>query len=103
MDVSFLERGYRSCKLPYPFDYHVIDLVTLFYSWSLVVGETVSSLSLRQAALTAGLIEGAVPHRAMADTELTLDTYRYFISRLAPRDPADRLSPLSAAISSDPS
>jgi DNA polymerase III epsilon subunit-like protein len=95
MDVAFLERGYRSCNIPYPFDYHVIDLATLFYSWSLVVGETVSTLSLRQAALTAGLLEGSIPHRAMADAELTLDTYRYFVGRLAPRDPGDRLSPAS--------
>jgi len=63
MDVLFLEKAYRGCDLPYPFDYHVIDLATLFYAWSLVVGEPVAALSLRQAAITAGLIEGAVPHR----------------------------------------
>ena len=91
MDVAFLERGYRGCQIPYPFDYHVIDLVTLFYTWSLVSGERVSALSLRQAALTAGLIENAVPHRAMADTELTLETFRHFIGRLALREPADYL------------
>ena len=89
MDVLFLERAYKSCAIPYPFDYHVIDLATLFYSWSLVSGETCSALSLRQAALTAGLIEGAVPHRAMADARLTLDTYRHYIGRLAPRPPGD--------------
>jgi len=86
MDVQFLERGFRSCEIPYPFDYHVIDLATLYYSWSLVTGEPLSALSLRQAALTAGLIEDSVPHRAMADAELTLDSYRYFIGRLAPRE-----------------
>ncbi len=89
VDVAFLERGYRSCKIPYPFDYHVIDLATLFYAWSLVAGETVAALSLRQAAVTAGLIEGSVPHRAMADTRLTLEAFRYYIGRLAPRDPLD--------------
>jgi DNA polymerase III epsilon subunit-like protein len=31
MDVNFLERAYRNCGIPYPFDYHVIDLATLFY------------------------------------------------------------------------
>jgi oligoribonuclease (3'-5' exoribonuclease) len=91
MDVTFLERGYRRCQIPFPFDYHVIDLATLFYAWSLVSGERVSALSLRQAALTAGLIEKSVPHRAMADTTLTLETFRYFIGRLALRDPADWL------------
>jgi DNA polymerase III alpha subunit (gram-positive type) len=91
MDVAFLERGYRRCQIPFPFDYHVIDLATLFYAWSLISGERVSALSLRQAALTAGLIEKAVPHRAMADTALTLETFRYFIGRLALRDPADWL------------
>jgi DNA polymerase III epsilon subunit-like protein len=91
MDVIFLERAYRNCEIPYPFDYHVIDLATLFYSWSLIAGQPVSALSLRQAALTAGLIENSVPHRAMADAELTLDTFRYFIGRLAPRDPGDQL------------
>ena len=85
MDVLFLERAYRSCGLRWPFDYHVIDLATLFYAWSLVAGEPIPALSLRQAAATAGLIDGAVPHRAMADARLTLDTFRHYIGRLAPR------------------
>ncbi len=89
MDVQFLERGFKSCELPYPFDYHVIDLATLFYSWSLVSGEQVAALSLRQAALTAGLIDGAVPHRAMADTRLTLEAFRHYVGRLAPRAPSE--------------
>jgi oligoribonuclease (3'-5' exoribonuclease) len=89
MDVAFLERGFRSCELPYPFDYHVIDLATLFYTWSLVIGEPLPALSLRQAALTAGLIDGPVPHRAMADTRLTLEAFRHYIGRLAPRAPSD--------------
>ena len=85
MDVQFLERGYRSCEIPYPFDYHVVDLATLYYSWSLVAGETVPALSLRQAAIHAGLAEGPVAHRALADARLTLETYRHYIGRLAPR------------------
>ena len=89
MDVTFLERGYRSCELPYPFDYHVVDLATLFYAWSLVAGESVSALSLRQAATTAGLVEGSVAHRALADARLTLETFRHFVGRLALREPAE--------------
>ena len=89
MDVMFLERGYRSCGIPYPFDYHVIDLATLFYTWSLVAGEPVPALSLRQAALSAGLIEGGVPHRAMADARLTLETFRHYVGRLMLRAPAE--------------
>jgi DNA polymerase III epsilon subunit-like protein len=89
MDVLFLERGYRSCGIEYPFDYHVIDLATLFYAWSLVSGEPIAALSLRQAATTAGLIDGSVPHRAMADTRLTLETFRHYIGRLALRPPPD--------------
>jgi DNA polymerase III epsilon subunit-like protein len=89
MDVQFLERGFKSCAIPYPFDYHVIDLATLFYSWSLVAGEQVPALSLRQAARQAGLIQGAVPHRALADSRLTLESFRHYIGRLAPRSPAD--------------
>jgi len=85
MDVQFLERAYRSCGIEYPFDYHVIDLATLFYAWSLVAGETVSALSLRQAATTAGLVDGTVPHRALADARLTLETFRHYVGRLAPR------------------
>ncbi len=100
MDVAFLERGYRNCGIPYPFDYHVIDLVTLFFTWSLVAGEKIASLSLRQAALTAGLIEGSVPHRAMPDTELTLETFRSFVGRLAARDPGD-LVRTAAGLSAD--
>jgi oligoribonuclease (3'-5' exoribonuclease) len=89
MDVQFLERAYKNCEHPYPFDYHVIDLASLFYAWSLVAGEAVAALSLRQAAITAGLIEGSVPHRAMADARLTLDTFRHYIGRLALRPPSD--------------
>ena len=89
MDVNFLERAWKSCDMPYPFDYHVIDLASLFYSWSLVAGETVQSLSLRQAATTAGLLDGSTPHRALADTRLTLDTFRHYIGRLAPREPSE--------------
>jgi len=90
MDVQFLERGFKNCGIPYPFDYHVIDLASLFYAWSLVAGETVSALSLRQSATTAGLLDKAgVAHRALADARLTLETFRHFIGRLAPRDPAE--------------
>ena len=89
MDVIFLERGFQSCAMPFPFDYHVIDLATLFYSWSLINGEEISAISLRQAASTAGLLDGAVKHRAMADTRLTLDTFRHFIGSLAPREPSE--------------
>jgi DNA polymerase III epsilon subunit-like protein len=94
MDVNFLERGFRSCEIPYPFDYHVIDLATLYYAWSLVAGETVQALSLRQAATAAGLVQGAVPHRALADARLTLETFRHYIGRLAPRRaPEDAVVP----------
>ena len=88
MDVIFLELAYKKCGIPYPFDYHVIDLATLYYAWSLVAGETVSALSLRQSATTAGLLDkNGVAHRALADARLTLDTFRHLIGRLAPRDP----------------
>jgi len=85
MDVTFLERAWKACELPYPFDYHVIDLATLYYAWSLVAGETVQALSLRQAATAAGLVSGPVAHRALADARLTLETFRHYIGRLAPR------------------
>ncbi len=87
MDVQFLERAFKNCGITNPFDYHVIDLATLYYVWSLVNGEEASALSLRQAATTAGLAEGAVAHRALADARLTLETFRYFVGRLAPRGP----------------
>jgi DNA polymerase III epsilon subunit-like protein len=89
MDVQFLELAYRNCGIPYPFDYHVIDLATLFYAWSLVSGETVAALSLRQAAVTAGLTEGVVAHRAMADARLTLEAFRHYVGRLMLRPPTD--------------
>lgn len=90
MDVLFLERAFRSCAMPYPFDYHVLDLATLYYSWSLVSGEPARSISLRQAATTAGLLgEGGVAHRAIEDARLTLECFRHYIARLAPREPAE--------------
>ena len=104
MDVQFIERAYRSCALEYPFDYHVIDLATLFYAWSLVVGEPVQALSLRQAATTAGLVEGSVPHRALADARLTLETFRHYVGRLAPRRASEGAAPgLGAEVASPPS
>ena len=94
MDMTFLERAYKNCELPYPFDYHVIDLATLFYSWSLIVGERVKSLSLRQAATEAGLLHGAtVRHRALADARLTLETFRHYIGQLAPRELTEMAMP----------
>ena len=96
MDVIFLELAYKKCGIPYPFDYHVIDLATLYYAWSLVAGETVSALSLRQSATTAGLLDkNGVAHRALADARLTLDTFRHLIGRLAPRDPTEPVPDLS--------
>jgi DNA polymerase III epsilon subunit-like protein len=101
MDVMFLERAYKKCGIAYPFDYHVIDLATLFYSWTLVAGEPAPSLSLRQAATTAGLLDGgAVAHRALEDARLTLESFRHYVGRLAPRDPAEvvgRLAPRDPA------
>jgi DNA polymerase III epsilon subunit-like protein len=97
MDVAFLERAYRACEIPWPFDYHVVDLATLFYSWSLVAGEKVSAISLRQAATTAGLVKGAVAHRALADARLTLETFRHYIGRLAPRELPDAVEGEAAA------
>ena len=88
MDVIFLERAFLKCEIPYPFDYHVIDLATLFFSWSLISGEEPNALSLRKAAQTAGLLNGAVEHRAMADSRLTLETFRHYIGALAPKPPA---------------
>ncbi len=93
MDVLFLQRAYEKCGIPYPFDYHVIDLATLFYAWSLVEGETLPALSLRQAATTAGLVKGPVAHRALADARLTLETFRYYVGRLAPRPLPDEPTP----------
>ena len=87
MDVLYLERGWKNSELPYPFDYHVIDLASLFYAWSLVAGEKVPALSLRQAATTAGLINGQVPHRALDDARLTLETFRHYVGALAVREP----------------
>jgi oligoribonuclease (3'-5' exoribonuclease) len=89
MDVAFLERAYRACELPYPFDYHVIDLATLFYTWSLVAGEPVPALSLRQAASHAGLSRSGSEHHALEDTRLTLETFRHFVGRLALRRPPE--------------
>ncbi len=99
MDVSFLERAYRNCEHPYPFDYHVIDLATLFYSWSLVAGEQLSALSLRQAASRAGLVRSGTEHHALEDARLTLETFRHFIGRLALRRPPEEgtAAPLPAA------
>lgn len=102
MDVQFLERAFKRCNLPFPFDYHVIDLATLYYAWSLVAGETIPSLSLRQAATQAGLVKGAVAHRALADARLTLEAFRHYVGRLAPR-PLPEAPPLDAAGAPDAS
>ena len=82
MDVQFLERGYRNTSIDYPFDYHTLDLATLFYSYCLISGENVKALSLRRSATKAGLTDGHIPHRAMADARLTLETFRHYIGKL---------------------
>lgn len=97
MDVLFLERAFRACEIPYPFDYHVVDLVTLYYAWSLLEGEPVTALSLRHSATAAGLAEGSVPHRALGDARLTLETFRHYLGRLAPRRRAEDPAPPAAA------
>jgi oligoribonuclease (3'-5' exoribonuclease) len=89
MDVLFLEKGYKACGLAVPFDYHVIDLATLFYAWSLVAGEQLPALSLRQAAGHAGLARSGTEHHALEDARLTLETFRHFIGRLALRRAPD--------------
>jgi len=89
MDVAFLERAYKNCGIDWPFDYHVIDLATLFFAWSLVSGEKVEALSLRQAATRAGLAKNKVAHRALADARLTLETFRHYVARLSPRELRD--------------
>jgi len=108
MDVMFLERAYKSCEIAYPFDYHVLDLATLFQTWSLVSGRKLSGLSLRVAATTAGLLEkDGVAHRALEDARLTLECYRHYIARLSalePEAPASSDPPAGAsdeAVSSD--
>jgi len=103
MDMIFLEKAYKACDLPYPFDYHVIDLATLYFAWTLVAGEPVRALSLRQAATHAGLAPEGVAHRALADARLTLETFRHYIGRLAPRPmPDDAPSAEEAATASAP-
>ncbi|NNL65337.1 MAG: 3'-5' exonuclease [Myxococcales bacterium] len=99
MDVQFIEKAYKACGLPYPFDYHVIDLASLYYGWSLVAGETVSALSLRQAATTAGLVDGSVPHRALADARLTLEAFRHYVGRLSLRAASEEPPPAPSAAS----
>ena len=90
MDVLFLERAFKRCDIRYPFDYHVIDLASLFFAWSLVVGRVVPSISLRQAATTAGLLSTTgIAHRALEDARLTLECFRHYVGRLAPRELAD--------------
>ena len=63
----------------------------LSLSGGIKAGEQVPALSLRQAARQAGLIEGPIPHRALADSRLTLESFRHYIGRLAPRPPADEV------------
>ena len=50
--------------------------------------------------MTAGLLDGGVPHRAMADTRLTLESFRHYIGRLAPR-PVSDVVPAGSSISGD--
>ena len=102
MDVLFLERAYRQCQIPYPFDYHVIDLATLYFTWCLVTGRAPAALSLRQAATSAGLLEGgSVAHRALEDARLTLDCFRHYVGRLGAREPADVIPAVDGASATD--
>jgi hypothetical protein len=73
------EKAYRACAHPYPFDYHVIDLATLFYTWSLVAGEPWRPFRCAKPRST-GRSSGPVfpAHSRDGGPRLTLETFRHY-------------------------
>ena len=71
-DLSFLEKAYRDCNLPWPFHYHKLDLLTL--AWSKLPAE--SSLSLKNVCLALSIEPEPAIHGALNGTQKAYEVYK---------------------------
>ncbi len=75
-DADFVRIGCEGASMPYPFDYHHIDTVTL--AWPLLVAGKIKSLRLGDVCDYFG-ISNEGEHHAMVDVERDREIYRRFM------------------------
>jgi len=74
-DLSFLEKAYQDCALPWPFHYHKLDLLTM--AWDIL--EKGLSLSLKNVASVLGIPPEPAVHRALAGALCAYQVYKKLI------------------------
>ena len=74
-DLSFLEKAYQDCALPWPFHYHKLDLLTI--AWDRL--EKGLSLELKNVASVLGVSPESAVHHALAGAECAYQIYKKLI------------------------
>ena len=75
-DDGFLRAAYKQCEQDWPFDYHAIDLVSMWYQWYMFnTGKPPESLSLKKIGEYFE-IDNPTEHRALADIQFTIQLAR---------------------------
>jgi DNA polymerase III epsilon subunit-like protein len=88
-DMSFLEASFKKIKQEFPFDYHCLDLVTLYTAYSLIhYGRLPDTVKLKDickqmgATLPDGTWVFGHAHHALHDARMTWCMFRQIIGRL---------------------
>lgn len=75
-DYSFLEKAYEKCSLFFPFDYHAID-VSSIYTSIFLANEDVLPEKVTLHCITSDFnIENIQAHNALADARATLEVFK---------------------------
>lgn len=80
-DYKFLQAGYSSAGVLFPFSSTMLDLMDIAKIWSSAKNVRLKKLSLKYLAEFTNQIN-TNPHDAEADAEVTLDVLRWFINDL---------------------
>jgi DNA polymerase III epsilon subunit family exonuclease len=75
-DAAFISRAFRSCEVPYPFDYHVLDIWGVASFVLPRVGEPLPGYDLDELCLHFA-IDRQLPHSAMSDALAAAEALRH--------------------------
>lgn len=78
-DLSFLEKAYRDCNLPWPFHYHKLDLLTLAWAWREKTWDMNLSLSLKNVCLALGIEPEPAIHSALNGAQKAYEVYKKLV------------------------
>lgn len=82
-DISFLQAAYRRFHIDWPFNYHSIDLASIWVAYyAMQKGEVPASLSQNRMAEHFG-IKNEKEHSATGDIELSIKLYQKFLHHLS--------------------